>query len=198
VGAAFRLAVTLAVIVLLVWGASALAVIGFAHRDNARPADAIVVLGAAQWDGRPSPVLRARLDHSIRLWRRRIAPQFIMTGGFGPGDTVSEAAVARKYVQGRGVPEDKILLETQGRTTSESMRAVAAILHSRGLERAVLVSDRFHMFRLWVLAQRYGFAGHTSPAQRRPFDPTPAEREWRYIISESIKAPAAWFLDPAR
>lgn len=198
VRATFRLAFTLLVIVGLLWAASALAVIGFATRDNARPADAIVVLGAAQYAGRPSPVLRGRLDHSVGLWRRRIAPRLIVTGGVGPGDTLSEAAVARRYVQRRGVPGDRILLETQGRTTSESMRAVAAILHSRGLDRAVLVSDPFHMFRLWVLAQRYGFAGHTSPARRRSFDPIPAEREWRHILSESVKAPAAWFLDPAR
>ena len=181
----------------LLWAASALAVVAFAERDNARPSDAIVVLGAAQYAGRPSPVLRARLDHAVALWRAKIAPKVIVTGGVGPGDTTSEAAVASKYVEGQGVPADDILLEPGGRTTSESMRAVALILRANGMDRAVLVSDPFHMFRLWLLAQRYGFKAHTSPTRTSPIDPD-RERRWRFVIRESVKAPISVFLDPSR
>lgn len=183
-------------VVALGWVASVFAIVRFAARDNARAADAIVVLGAAQYAGRPSPVLRARLDHALALWNRNIAPRLIVTGGVAPGDMTSEAAVAQGYAERMGVPGDSILLEPRGRTTSESMQAVAEIMESNGMQKAVLVSDPFHMFRLWLLAKRYGFDAYTSP--------TPAggpgassERRWGYILRESVKAPAALFLDPS-
>src|SRR6185295_13661373 len=97
-------------------------------RDEARPAQAIVVLGAAQYAGRPSPVLRARLDHALELWNRHLASLLILTGGTGPGDTTSEAAVGRTYAKKHGVPDTAIVEENAGRTTSESMRAVAGML----------------------------------------------------------------------
>lgn len=175
----------------VLWLGSVLAVLGFAARDNARRADAIVVLGAAQYAGRPSPVLKARLDHAVDLWKRRRAPRLVMTGGVGRGDTVSEADVARRYAERNGVPSDRILLEKHGRTTNESMRAVADILHARDLNSAILVSDRFHMFRLWVLAHRYGLQPHTSPTRTSPFEPNWTKR-WRHILNESLKAPAAF------
>jgi uncharacterized SAM-binding protein YcdF (DUF218 family) len=181
----------------LIWAASVLAIIGFASRDNARPSDAIVVLGAAQYAGRPSPVLKARLDHALELWNGQVAPRLIVTGGVGPGDVTSEAAVARVYAERNGVPADSILLEGSGRTTSESMQAVAEIMEENGMRSAVLVSDPFHMFRLWLLAQRYGIDGRTSPARRTQANPS-ADRRWGYILRESIKAPAALFLDPSR
>lgn len=194
---AFRAVIVLLTTLLVIWLACAVAVIGFAIRENAREADAIVVLGAAQYAGRPSPVLRARLDHAMALWERQVAPRLIVTGGVGPGDTTSEAEVARRYVERGGVPSDRILVEPRGRTTSESMRAVAEILEENGLKRAVLVSDPFHMFRLWLLAQRYGFKAHTSPTRTSPIDQDP-DRSWRYMLRESVKAPAAVFLDPSR
>jgi uncharacterized SAM-binding protein YcdF (DUF218 family) len=193
---AFRALLLVLGVVALGWVASVFAVISFASRDNARPADAIVVLGAAQYSGRPSPALKARLDHALRLWERNMAPRMIVTGGVGPGDVTSEAAVAQAYVEGEGVPSDSVLLEPRGRTTSESMRAVAEIMESNGMERAVLVSDPFHMFRLWLLAKRYGFVAHTSPTRTSPVNPA-NERRWGYILRESVKAPAAIFLDPS-
>jgi len=176
------------------WIASALAVFVFAARDNARPADAIVVLGAAQYDGRPSPVLKARIDHALTLFNRKLAPRLIVTGGRGEGDTTSEAAVARNYAMRRGVADSAILLESAGRTTEESIRGVAAILEARDLSSAVLVSDPAHMFRLWVLANRFGITPHTSPAQTRPMTQNRRAR-WRYMFQESMKAPAALFLE---
>jgi uncharacterized SAM-binding protein YcdF (DUF218 family) len=181
----------------LLWAASVFAIIIFASRDNARPSDAIVVLGAAQYAGRPSPVLKARLDHALNLWNGSVAPRMIVTGGVGPGDVTSEADVARAYAERNGVPADSILLEARGRTTSESMQAVALIMEQNNLESAVLVSDPFHMFRLWLLAQRYGIAGRTSPTRGTQTNPSP-DRRWGYILRESVKAPAALFLDPSR
>src|SRR4051795_9673760 len=107
------------------WLTSAAAVLIWSSRDEARPAQAIVVLGAAQYAGRPSPVLRARLDHALELWNRHLASLLILTGGTGEGDTTSEAAVGRTYVRRHGVPDSAILVESEGRTTSESMKAVA-------------------------------------------------------------------------
>ena len=192
-----RVVLVLVALLLAAWLGSALAIIGFASRDNARSADAIVVLGAAQYAGRPSPVLKARLDHALQLWERKLATRLIVTGGVGPGDVTSEAAVARTYIESQGVPADSILLEPAGRTTSESMQAVATIMESNGMERAILVSDPFHMFRLWLLSRRYGITAHTSPVRGSSARNDRSQR-WGYILRESLKAPAALFLDPSR
>jgi uncharacterized SAM-binding protein YcdF (DUF218 family) len=176
------------------WLISAVAVLVWSSRDEARPAQAIVVLGAAQYAGKPSPVLRARLDHALDLWNRHLASLLILTGGTGSGDTTSEAAVGRKYAKKHGVPDSAILVENEGRTTSESMRAVAGMLEVRGLQSALLVSDPFHMLRLRILAKRFGFTPYTSPTQTSPISPNREER-WKYIFSESLKAPMAFFFE---
>src|SRR6478735_6758922 len=106
----WRLAWTLCLLVLAVWLTSLGGVVFWERRDEARPAAAIVVLGAAQYVGRPSPVLRARLDHAIALWRRGLAPRIIFTGGFGERDTTSEAAVGQRYALKQGVPPTNILI----------------------------------------------------------------------------------------
>lgn len=190
----FRLAIVVFLTFVALWIVAALAVFVFAARDNARPADAIVVLGAAQYDGRPSPVLKARIDHALDLFNRKLAPRLIVTGGQGEGDTTSEAAVARNYALRRGVPDSAILLESTGRTTEESIRGVASILEARDLNSAVLVSDPAHMFRLWVLAHRFGVTPYTSPTRTSPMHPNRRVR-WRYMFQESLKAPAALFLE---
>jgi uncharacterized SAM-binding protein YcdF (DUF218 family) len=190
-----RRILTLAVVVTFaLWVVSAAAVLIWSSRDEARPAQAIVVLGAAQYAGRPSPVLRARLDHALELWNRHLASILILTGGTGLGDTTSEAAVGRTYARKRGVPDSAILVESEGRTTSESMRAVAGMLEVRGLQSALLVSDPFHMLRLRILARRFGFTPFTSPTKTSPISPNREER-WKYIFSESIKAPLAFFFE---
>src|SRR3569832_1424952 len=121
-----RLALAGLALLLVIWAASFGAVLAGERHDQSRPVGAIVVLGAAQYVGRPSPVLRARLDHAVALWRRGLAPIMIVTGGTGTGDTTSEAAVSQRYVAQHGVPVHSILLETEGRTTSESMAGVTA------------------------------------------------------------------------
>src|SRR5688572_19794862 len=143
-----RLVIFGMITVFILWAISASAVLIWSARDEARPAQANVVLGAAQYAGRPSPVLRARLDHALGLWKRDLASLLILPGGTGTGDTTSEAAVGRTYAKKRGFPDTLILVENEGRTTSESMKAVAGMLEVRGLHTALLVSDPFHMLRL--------------------------------------------------
>jgi uncharacterized SAM-binding protein YcdF (DUF218 family) len=195
IGVLLRRILTISFLAVLVfWLISVSAVLMWSSRDEARPAQAIVVLGAAQYAGKPSPVLRARLDHALDLWNRRLASLLILTGGTGTGDTTSEAAVGRNYVRRRGVPDTAIIEENAGRTTSESMRAVAGMLEVRGLQSALLVSDPFHMLRLRILARRFGFTPYTSPTQTSPISPNREER-WKYIFSESLKAPLAFFFE---
>lgn len=187
----FRLASWLArgvMLLLALWALSLTAVHLWGRRDEARPADAIVVLGAAQYDGKPSPVLRARLDHAIDLYRRGLAPALIMTGGRGPGDTVSEATVGRRYAERQGVPGEAILEESEGLTSYQSMRAVQRLMERRGMTDAVLVSDPFHMLRLKLLARRLGIRGFTSPTRRSPISRSRAQ-ERRFLLRESVVLP---------
>jgi uncharacterized SAM-binding protein YcdF (DUF218 family) len=189
-----RLALAGLGLLLLLWLASLGAVLAWERHDQSRPAGAIVVLGAAQYVGRPSPVLRARLDHAIDLWRHGLAPILIVTGGTGTGDTTSEAAVSQRYAVQRGVPSQRILLETEGRTTSESMTGVAALMGSQGRRDVLLVSDPFHMLRLTILARRHGLRPYASPTPTSPIAASPTER-WKYALSESVKAPLAFILE---
>ena len=184
-------------LLLLVWVASLGAVLVWEQNDQARPASAIVVLGAAQYVGRPSPVLRARLDHAIDLWRRKLAPLIIVTGGTGQGDTTSEAAVSQRYAIRRGVPASAILLEAEGRTTSESMEGVAVLMGRQSRRDVLLVSDPFHMLRLTILARRHGLVPYSSPTPTSPIAASPTER-WKYALSESIKAPLAFIFERNR
>ena len=190
------LRVTAAIIgvVLIAWVVSMAMVDRAGRCDEAQEADAIVVLGAAQYVGRPSPVLRARVDHAVSLWKRGLAPTLILTGGTGVGDTTSEAAVARKYAMSRGVPDRAIVLEIKGRTTSESMRAVARIMDDRERKSVILVSDPFHMLRLSILARRFGLEPYTSPTRTSPITPNREER-WKYMVSESVKVPLAYIFE---
>ena len=176
------------VAVIAVWVASAVSVIMWGSRDGARASDAIVVLGAAQYVGRPSPVLRARLDHALDLWQRGMAPRLIFTGGMGIGDTTSEAAVSRIYALRHGVPDTAILMENEGRTTRESLAAVAAIMRGRQMHTAILVSDPFHMLRLRILSTQYGVDAYTSPTKTSPISANRGQA-LGYVLSESIKVP---------
>jgi uncharacterized SAM-binding protein YcdF (DUF218 family) len=170
------------------WLLSVLAVVLVGRRDDRPVSDAIIVLGAAQYVGRPSPVLRARLDHAHALYRAGVAPLVVLTGGMGDGDTTTEAAVGRRYLIALAVPDSAILLEPAGRTTSESMRGAAALLRPGGA--VVLVSDPFHALRARVLAWRNGLRAVSSPTRTSPIAREPA-REWRYIAIEAVKVPVA-------
>ncbi len=170
------------------------AVVIWSSLDQARPAGSIVVLGAAQYDGRPSPVLKARLDHGIDLWDRGMGKILVFTGGQAYGDTTSEAAVGRSYARKHGVPDTVIFLEDKGRTTRESMLAVAELLETRGIRTAILVSDPFHMLRLSIISRRFGLTPHASPTRTSPISPN-REKRWRYMLGESIKAPLAFLFE---
>jgi uncharacterized SAM-binding protein YcdF (DUF218 family) len=170
------------------WAASAAAVMIWGSRDRAHASDAIVVLGAAQYVGRPSPVLRARLDHAIDLWQRGLAPTLIFTGGTGAGDTTSEAAVSRVYALKHGVPDTAILTEHEGKTTRQSLAAVSAIMQARQMRTAILVSDPFHMLRLRILSTQYGVDAYTSPTKTSPISANRGQA-LGYVLSESIKVP---------
>jgi uncharacterized SAM-binding protein YcdF (DUF218 family) len=189
----WRVAYAAVLTVLGLWFVSLVLVIILERTDTTRPADAIVVLGAAQYDGKPSPVLRARVDHAIQLWRRGLAPRLIVTGGTGPGDTTSEAAVERRYAMSNGIPDSAILVENQGRNTSESLRRVVQMLPA-DRRTVILVSDPFHMLRLSILARRFGLRPRTSPTKTSPIS---ANRSayWRYTLQESMKAPIAFFFE---
>lgn len=185
-----------AVVLFVAWLGVLIAVVVVGSRDEAAPADAIVVLGAAQYEGRPSPVLRARLDHALALYEQKLAPVLIVTGGTGRGDTTSEAAVGQRFLEERGVPDSAVIMEATGRTTSQSLHAVAAIMQSRSERVAILVSDPFHMLRLWILAKRLGLTPRTSPTRTSPIS-AHVSSEWKYIFAESFKAPLAYLFDSA-
>jgi uncharacterized SAM-binding protein YcdF (DUF218 family) len=161
-------------------------------RDEQRPADAIVVLGAAQYDGRPSPVFEARLDHAVDLWHRGLAKAFVVTGGKLPGDRMTEAAVARAYAIEHGVPEDAIFGEDQAHNTLTSLTAVADELRTRDMRSAIFVSDPTHMLRVLRIADDLGIDGFGSPTTSSPVQQDPM-RKVQATIHE-LGALAVYFL----
>ncbi len=137
----------------------------YATLDQAAPSNAIGVFGAAEYDGRPSPVFRARLDHALELYQHGIAPLIITLGGAG-GDAYSEGSVGREYLMSRGVPEQAIIAETESRNTEESARRIAVIARANGLRRLVIVSDGTHLFRIHAICAADGLDVLTSPRPR--------------------------------
>ncbi|HEX5451538.1 MAG TPA: YdcF family protein [Candidatus Limnocylindrales bacterium] len=176
-------------------GATALGVVQIVRQgeqDEARPADAIVVLGAAQYNGVPSGVFRARLDHAVALYAQGIAKWFVVTGGKQPGDRTTEAATARVYAEAHGVPAAAILGEDEGRDTLESLQSVGAIMRARGLRSAVFVSDRSHMLRVLRMATDQGLEAWGSPTATSPSDLDTRAR-WQSIAHE-LAGLAAYFV----
>ncbi len=182
------------------WVLCVAVIFGWSRRSAAGHADAIVVLGAAQYGGRPSPVLRARLDHALGLWKTDRADRMVLTGGRRPGDLISEAAAGRRYLVRRGVPTEAVLLEPAGRTSLASVEGAAQLLHARrdSLPKSVrdtiarpsvlLVSDPFHMLRLDVLARLHGLRPLPSPTRTSPISANRAIAI-EYMLRESIALP---------
>jgi uncharacterized SAM-binding protein YcdF (DUF218 family) len=133
------------------------------QRDEARPVDAIIVLGAAQYDGRPSPLLAGRLDHALELYQQGYADTIVVTGGKQPLDRFTEAAASARYLEERGVPAEAILQETTGRSSWDSLRGAAALLQQAGKQRVLLVSDPAHSLRIEDMAGELGLTPYTSP-----------------------------------
>jgi uncharacterized SAM-binding protein YcdF (DUF218 family) len=189
---AFRRGIGLAVLAAgSIYTVALVRVLMVSQQDQRRPVDAIVVLGAAQYNGRPSPVLRARLDHALQLYREGMAPRIVVTGGVGRGDTTSEATVGRHYLVAHRVPASAVVVQAQGRSTQASMTAVADWLKSEHLSRVLLVSDPFHMLRLRLEARRNDLEAYTSPTDSSPISDNPVV-ELRYLAAEALKIPVAW------
>ena len=130
--------------------------------DDRQPVDAIVVLGAAQYDGRPSPQFQARLDHALKLWKLDLASYIVVTGGKQVGDRFTEAAAARKFFESNGVTVNLIFEENLGKTTYASLLAVSRVASERKIERVLIVSDPFHQLRAKLIAQEVGLDAITS------------------------------------
>ena len=153
------------------------------RRDGARPSQAIVVFGAAQYDGRPSKVLAARLDHAADLYHRRLAPVIVVTGGSQPGDRFTEATVSANYLHNKRVPDRDILREVSGQSSWDSLAAAAVFLRARGIRQTVLVSDPFHSFRITAMAEELGLKAAASPTKTSTIT---GVSELRYMARETI------------
>ncbi len=151
--------------------------------DDARPADAIVVMGAAEFDGYPSPVYRDRLDHAFDLEQRGLAPWVITTGGSGGDRHFTEAGVGRDYLIQKGADGAKLLMETHGETTYQSVRAAAAILHRLHARTCIAVSDGFHLYRVKVMFAAFGITAFGSPVPESPIEADPSLRTF-YSLRE--------------
>ncbi len=156
-----------------------------ARNDELQPADAIVVLGTAQYNGTPSPVLQARLDHAADLYRRGIAPLIITTGGHGPDPLYTEAGVGKAYLVQQGIPEEAILTEEYGETSWESMVEVKRLADAQHVRRIVLVSDPFHVLRLKLMARYLGLDAAGSPTRTSPISNNPFV-EFAYVVREAL------------
>ena len=152
------------------------------HRDGVRPAQAIVVLGAAQYNGRPSPVLEGRLRHVADLYQRDIAPLIVVTGGSRQGDNFTEAAASASWLSDHGVPGGAVERETTGSTSYESLAATARFLAERGIDQVVLVSDPFHAYRIGAIGDEVGMDSSVSPT---PYSPIVGAQHWRHLLRET-------------
>ena len=147
--------------------------------DEVRPADVILVLGAAEYRGKPSPVLEARLNHALFLYRQQWAPRILTTGGAGGDPTFTEGEVGRAYLSNHGVPSEAILSETQGSSTVESTVAAAEIMRRLDLKSCIVVSDGYHIYRVKKMLESQGMDVFGSP---RPSEPRDTWRErWLYF-----------------
>jgi uncharacterized SAM-binding protein YcdF (DUF218 family) len=151
--------------------------------DDARPADVIIVMGAAEYRGRPSPVLKLRLDHAVELYRQHLAAYMMTTGGPGGDPTFTEGGVGRSYLVEQGVPAEAIIVENSGDSTVYSLAAASEILKRMGLRSCIVVSDGYHMFRAKRILMREGLTVYGSP---RADVGTPAVREWWLCFRQAV------------
>ncbi len=155
-----------------------------ARSDQTRPVDAIVVLGTAQFNGRPGAVLQARLNRAIEAYRAGTAPLIVATGGRASGDAFTEAEAARDYLIAHGIPAASILMENEGRDTWDSLGGVASLLKERGLSRTLMVSDGFHLFRVKLMARDLGLTPFAAPATTSPIRQG-GGTEFSYVLREA-------------
>ena len=151
--------------------------------DEARPADVIIIMGAAEYRGRPSPVLRARLDHGLELYRRGLAPRILTTGGAGGDPVFTEGEVGRNYLVRHGVPSEAILLEDEGESTHHSIAVAAEIMRRLRLRSCIVVSDGYHIWRAKKMLEFRGLDVFGSP---RPSEPRDTWRERWLFVRQAI------------
>jgi uncharacterized SAM-binding protein YcdF (DUF218 family) len=144
--------------------------------DEARPADVIIVLGAAEYRGKPSPVLEARLNHALFLYLQHMAPRILTTGGAGGDKTFTEGGVAHAYLSRHGVQGEAILVENEGESTVQSIAAAAEIMQRMNLHSCIVVSDGYHIYRVKKMIETHGLKAYGSP---RPEDRSPDDQGWR-------------------
>ena len=163
-----------------------------AARDEAAPADAVVVFGAAEYNGAPSPVLKARLDHAFDLEQRGLAPLIITTGGSGGDPQYTEAGVGRDYLIQQGVAEDKILADASSLTTYQSVKAVTRLLRQRQEHSCIAVSDGFHLYRIKLMFRSLGITAYPSPVPQSPIE---ADSHLRtlYSVREMVNT-SLWYV----
>lgn len=183
-----RIIVALGIASLACYAASFIAVFLTSRQDQRQPVDAIVVLGAAQYNGKPSPVLRARLDHAVDLYKEGLAPAVVVTGGIGEGDRVSEATVGRQYLVQHSIPEAAVVVRPEGRSTQASIRSLEQWAKAHEVKRVLLVSDPFHMLRLRLEAGRTELQAFTSPTRSSPIS-AKWKSELLFLAAEAFKIP---------
>jgi uncharacterized SAM-binding protein YcdF (DUF218 family) len=149
-------------------------------RDEAQPSDVILVLGAAEYRGKPSPVFRARLDHAYDLYSRKMAPHIMTTGGAGGDPVFTEGDVGRSYLMSRGVPSEAILVENESETTVESLAMANEIMRRMSLQSVIVVSDGYHIYRVKKLLQFRGLRVYGSPRKDTVPD-GPVQERWKYL-----------------
>jgi uncharacterized SAM-binding protein YcdF (DUF218 family) len=164
----------------------------FAGRDEAQSAEIIVVLGAAQYNGRPSPVLKARLDHALKLYNEGLAHLIITTGSYGSDPNISEAEVGRKYLVQHGVPVGNIVTEQGSGTTYDSIQAASGLLKAKGSKTALVVSDGFHLFRVKQMFADNGIIAYTSPAPNSPIEVAASQRFWHSLREVLLFSAYRW------
>ena len=151
--------------------------------DEARPTDVIIVMGAAEYRGKPSPVLRARIDHALDLYRRKLAPRILTTGGAGGDPVYTEGEVARNYLVRQGVPSEAILVESEGESTWQSTAIAAEMMRRMNLRSAIVVSDGYHIFRTKKMLEFRGLDVYGSP---RPEEPKGTWREKSLFFRQAV------------
>jgi uncharacterized SAM-binding protein YcdF (DUF218 family) len=178
---AAALAAPLCIIAYIAW--TALHIRRQSTRDEARPADVILIMGAAEYRGKPSPVLKARLDHGLDLFLGKMAPRILTTGGAGGDPVFTEGEVGRDYLIRRGVPSEAILVEDEGESTVHSTAAAAEIMRRMGLKSCIVVSDGYHIYRAKRMLESRGLRVFGSP---RPQPPQDTPRDWWLYLRQAV------------
>ena len=153
--------------------------------NEVQKADAIIVLGASQWDGKPSPVFKDRLDHALSLYEKNSSDSFILTGGFGEDDNMSESQAGKSYLMQKGITEENIFIEEKSKTTWQNLNEAVKIINQQDFNSIILVSDGFHMFRLKKMANDLGIKNYIYPVQNGIIEKDKITN-FKYVVRESI------------